>query len=672
MIYQNPHLLYALFAIAIPILIHLFNFRKHKTIYFSSIRFLKEIKEENRKKSELKNLLILLSRILAIIFLVLAFAKPYIPVNNTKISNDIFLYIDNSQSMDVDFGEGNLLNSAKNKAIEISQSYPSENNFYLITNDFDPKHISSYTPDAIKLQIEKITSSSKQRSITDIISRSSSIVSNNSHLFFISDFQKNSLKIDDLKGYEIKNKISLIPIVNKNTSNISIDSLFTEGPIFTSDNEVAIHVVISNTSTKNIKDEVLFLYLDNKQKSQQYINLLAEETKEIVFKFLTSNNRFINGEIRTEDSPITFDNNLFFTLTKSEKINVTEINSASENTAFNALFGNDTALFNFTSLKLENINHNALSKQNFIILNGVTELSSGLLSTLLSFTSNGGSLLVVPAPDLTDFNTFNILLNSLAINTITSKTDSELKINQFSTKHSIYKNVFTQALDKANYPISSRAYFLNNKKISTQIIGFANKQDFLSAYSLEKGTIYQFSSPLDNSYNNFTKHALFVPTLINMATSSILVNTPYYSIGSDKEISVNYTNTPTDIPHIKGNNIDIIPTLINKNGKQLLNPQNQITKNGIYSILNNNELVDKIAFNYNTSESIMSSLTSDELEDFIAKNNIENTTVISTENTGLKTIIKEQEIGKEYWKIALLLSLLFFAFEILLIKMIKL
>ena len=672
MIYQNPHLLYALFAIAIPILIHLFNFRKHKTIYFSSIRFLKEIKEENRKKSELKNLLILLSRILAIIFLVLAFAKPYIPVNNTKISNDIFLYIDNSQSMDVDFGEGNLLNSAKNKAIEISQSYPSENNFYLITNDFDPKHISSYTPDAIKLQIEKIASSSKQRSITDIISRSSSIVSNNSHLFFISDFQKNSLKIDDLKGYEIKNKISLIPIVNKNTSNISIDSLFTEGPIFTSDNEVAIHVVISNTSTKNIKDEVLFLYLDNKQKSQQYINLLAEETKEIVFKFLTSNNRFINGEIRTEDSPITFDNNLFFTLTKSEKINVTEINSASENTAFNALFGNDTALFNFTSLKLENFNHNALSKQDFIILNGVTELSSGLLSTLLSFTSNGGSLLVVPAPDLTDFNTFNILLNSLAINTISSKTESELKINQFSTKHHIYKNVFTQALDKANYPISSRAYFLNNKKISTQIIGFANKQDFLSEYTLEKGTIYQFSSPLDKRYNNFTKHALFVPTLINMATSSILVNTPYYSIGSDKEISVNYSNTPTDIPHIKGNNIDIIPTLINKNGKQLLNPQNQITKNVIYSILNNNELVDKIAFNYNTSESIMSSLTSDELEDFIAKNNIENTTIISTENTGLKTIIKEQEIGKEYWKIALLLSLLFFAFEILLIKMIKL
>ena len=156
--YQNPQLLYALLAIAIPILIHLFNFRKHKTIYFSSIRFLKEIKDKNKKKSKLKNILILLSRIIAISFLVIAFAKPYIPANTTKISNDIFLYIDNSQSMDIDFGDGNLLNKAKNKAMQISEAYPSENNFYLITNDFLSKHTSSYTNEAVKLQIEKIES----------------------------------------------------------------------------------------------------------------------------------------------------------------------------------------------------------------------------------------------------------------------------------------------------------------------------------------------------------------------------------------------------------------------------------------------------------------------------------------------------------------------------------
>ena len=50
MIYQNPQILYALFALAIPIIIHLFNFRKHEKIYFSSIRFLEEIKNNTDHK----------------------------------------------------------------------------------------------------------------------------------------------------------------------------------------------------------------------------------------------------------------------------------------------------------------------------------------------------------------------------------------------------------------------------------------------------------------------------------------------------------------------------------------------------------------------------------------------------------------------------------------------
>ena len=110
---------------------------------------------------------------------------------------------------------------------------------------------------------------------------------------------------------------------------------------------------------------------------------------------------------------------------------------------------------------------------------------------------------------------------------------------------------------------------------------------------------------------------------------------------------------------IKGENIDIIPTLTNKNGKQILNHHNQITKNGFYSIINNNQEKEKIAFNYNTSEGITLSLTSEELKEYISKNNISNTNIISSTTTKLKTLIQKQEIGKEYWQIALLLSLLF-------------
>jgi hypothetical protein len=183
---QNPQLLYFLFAIAIPILIHLFNFRKHKTIYFSSIRFLKEIKEENKKISNLKNILILLCRILAIAFLVLAFSKPYIPIKNQQKTENIFIYIDNSLSMDANFGEGNLIEIAKEKARKIIQSYPAESNFYLITNDFRVQHNSNYTAEVVLDYIDVIIPSAFNKSINQIIGKQQSIINEDSHLYYIS------------------------------------------------------------------------------------------------------------------------------------------------------------------------------------------------------------------------------------------------------------------------------------------------------------------------------------------------------------------------------------------------------------------------------------------------------------------------------------------------------
>lgn len=671
MIYQSPQLLYALFAIAIPILIHLFNLRKHKRIYFSSIRLLKEIKEEDRRKSELKNILVLLSRILGITFLVLAFAQPYIPANTSKTSDNILFYIDNSHSMDIDFGEGNLLNNAKEKAIEISKAYSSKNNFYLVTNDFLLKNTSSYSPEIIKNQIENIKVSAKQRSISDIISRINSITPKNSHVYFISDFQQKTLQLNNLKKSEIKNRISLIPLKNNNTTNICIDSLFISKPVLGLNEEIKINLTISNTSDEEIKNEVLFLYLEGKQKAQQYISLLPQESKEVSFIFLNTNN-IISGEIRIQDSPITFDNSFFFTLKKSRKINVTAINNGKENIAFTTLFGNDTSLFNFTSLALEEINYDELSKENLIILNEIKEINSGLLNKLISFTNNGGNILVVPPTDLADVNFYNIFLNSLGLNTIKNKTNNTLRINQFSTDHPIYKNVFNEAIKRIDYPNSKKGYFLNKKITSTQVIGFENKQDFLSMYSSGEGTIYQFSSPLEEGYNNFTKHALVVPTLINIATGASILKNLYYIIGSKKKISTQHIKSSTNITHIKGENIDIIPTITNSNGRHILDDKGQITKNGIYSIINDDKIIEKVAFNYNPSENNILSMDRNTIEELIAKNNLTNIAFIENDNISIKKMIKEEEIGKEYWKIAILLSLLFFGLEILLIKLIKL
>src|SRR5690606_14101822 len=98
LLYQQ--FLYGLIAIAIPIIVHLFNFRRTRKVYFSNNRFLQDIKESNSSRLRLKHLLVLLCRILFIAFLVLAFAQPYISSDNTLIPGDhVKIYVDNSFSM---------------------------------------------------------------------------------------------------------------------------------------------------------------------------------------------------------------------------------------------------------------------------------------------------------------------------------------------------------------------------------------------------------------------------------------------------------------------------------------------------------------------------------------------------------------------------------------------
>ena len=73
-----PLFLIALASILIPLIIHLFYFQRYRTEYFSNVRFLKEVVEEKQTRSRLRNILVLLSRIFFIVFLVLAFAQPFL------------------------------------------------------------------------------------------------------------------------------------------------------------------------------------------------------------------------------------------------------------------------------------------------------------------------------------------------------------------------------------------------------------------------------------------------------------------------------------------------------------------------------------------------------------------------------------------------------------------
>lgn len=113
-------------------------------MYFTNVRFLREVKEQTTARNRLKHLLVLLCRLLALAFLVFAFAQPFLPQTANTVaqgSRAVSVYIDNSFSMQARTqNDVQLLDKAKLKAREIANAYGPEDRFQLLTNDFEGKH----------------------------------------------------------------------------------------------------------------------------------------------------------------------------------------------------------------------------------------------------------------------------------------------------------------------------------------------------------------------------------------------------------------------------------------------------------------------------------------------------------------------------------------------------
>ena len=658
MIYQNPQILYALLALAIPIIIHLFNFRKHEKVYFSSIRFLEEIKTQNKKKRNIKNLLILLSRIFALLFLILAFAKPYIPnENNSDEKNNIFIYIDNSFSMNAISEKGRLLDIAKNTANSIISSYPNTSNFHLLTNNFSSLNSRLLNKEKILEEISKVETNGSFKSLNEILNKKESISKSYDQVFLLSDFQANTTLVESL-NWEDKDNIHLIPIQSNNVSNISLDSVWIDGPILIGSLNQNINIKISSV---NVEKEIpITLEINNKQKIKQLIKINSGRDNKFNFKVKLDSNINI-CKVYIEDYPITFDNEIYFNLNKSEKIKISSIYNNEKLNYIEKLFLNDTINYNYSKQSINSINYQKLKENDVIILDEVRKISSGLSEILKKCITNGITLIIIPSNNI-DLDNFNKFFNLIGVDNYGKKINSKFSVKEITKDHPIFKNVFEGDIENIDFPIVKN-YYSSIKSIKSNkkpIYTLENSEIFLSNYNNKKSNIYVFNTSLNDSSSNFHKHALFVPTFLNMANNS-LVSSNIYNVIKNDDFFISIPNN-NEIFNLKNDIIDIIPTPKLVNGKNRFYTNNQIKKSGQYILYNKKKVIDYIAYNYSSKESLVEY---DDLDNLL----ISSVKTINKEKISDYISLTINDV--HFWKSCLILSLLFFGIEIALLKLIK-
>lgn len=665
-----PGFLFALFSVAVPVIIHLFNFRKFKKVYFSNVQFLKAVEQQQSSREKLKHLLILLSRILAITFLVFAFARPFIPSGNhqnASSQNLVSIFIDNSYSMEAVNKEGNLLDEAKRKAKELVKTYGVNDKFQLLTNNFDAKHQRFVSAEEFIKALDDVKISLVNRTLQQVINRQQSVFTGNGNWvsYIISDFQKGFSTTDKL---QINKQVqtSFVKLQASTLPNVSIDSVWMLSATHRPNVSEKLVVQLHNHSEEIAKNIPLKLSINNQQKSISNLTIDAGKIKTDTLSFSGLNLGWKKAELSIKDFPVTFDDTLRFSFKVDNDLKVLSLNGDYSVDFIKPLFAADT-YFNLTENPESNINYSGFNNYRLIVLNGLKTPSTGLAQELKNYVKNGGVVVVFPNLDA-DVANYNQFFAALSLPKIVEINQAATKVNQIDLANPIFKDVFEDVPKNIDLPEAYRylIYDNNNQLAKTELLKLPANRFFFSQYSVGNGKIYLCASGLNTKDSNLPKHPVFVPLMYKIAFSSGIAQPLFYTNGIDNVLEQSkITIGANQSLKLLANNFDVIPEIRQVEGKTLLYVADQVKHPGFYNLKKSDSLLAVFSFNDNRTESDMNYLTTSELQQLTKQNNIK---IFDAKTDALPSAMLVKNSGTELWKLCIILSLIFIAAEILLIR----
>ena len=642
--FKHPEVLYFLFLLVIPILVHLFQLRRFKKEYFTNVQFLKELSIQTRKSSTIKKWLLLLTRLALLTFLILAFAQPFFAARDSKKNtNEMYIILDNSYSMQAKGKKGELLRRAVQDLLEHT---PEAQNFSLLTNSDNYWNTDIKT---IQKDLQDLKYSASPFRLDNLIAKVNARKSAfNKDIIVITDAV--GLETKQIKSFKKEDNVYFVIPEAEQKNNISIDSVYIQQTL---DSFYDIGIKLS-ANGEDFKDIPIALYNKNKLVAKTLINFNGDSNIQTI-NFTIPKEDF-NGYVSVSDKSLTYDNTYFFSISKPSKTNVISIGDADKSNFLARIYTNDE--FNYNNFQLANLDYNLLEKQDAIVVNELAAIPQALQTTLKSFVTKGGNLVIIPAQEgnVTELNSFVANFGALQFKTATM---AEKKVTKINFSHPLFSSVFEKKIDNFQYPTTKTAFGLSSATPS--VLSYDDQSPFLTSVPNDLSSVYVFAAPINKTNSNFQNSPLIVPTFYNMAQSSQKTGVNAMIIGESQAFVVDALLSKDEILTVKNSAESFIPVQQLLNTKVKMTFSDSPTEAGNFSIFNGANQIQNISFNYNRTESNLALANPDAAANFKEIEDIE--TVFNT--------IQTDRTDTQIWKWFLILALLFLALEVLIQKFVK-
>lgn len=680
MTFLNPLVLLALAAASIPLLLHLLNRSRLRTIEFSSLRFLKELQKTRIRRIKINNVLLMLLRIGIVVFAVLAFARPAlrgsIGLPGSHAATTAVILVDDSFSMALRDERGERFDQAKQAALEVVELLEDNDEAYVISmTDLErgAETEPSRNPEALRRRIEQLRLGYRRAALDDalrvaatLLDRSTNV---NKEVYLITDAQRTNVgtETDSLRIFEESTRLYVMPIGDAASvqANLGLDSIRVLSAVFEREKPLELRAWVRNYGSRDVEAAVVSMFVNGQRVAQRTVSVAREQTVAVEIAAPPRASGMTSGYVEVAGDEFAPDNRRYFALRVPDRVRVAVVGSSEAQRYLGLVLG-----LPGTAIELESYGPGAiatldLSRFTALVIADVPAVGAGDADKISTFMQQGGGVVLYAGPTL-DRNAFNTQAGvklglGLGAPVGDATRQSILRFGSVEREHPIFSGVFDPS-NPGNTVESPEIYQALPATAGETIIRLTNGVPFMSETRHGRGRIIYVAAPPTGAWSNLPLKGIFVPLAVRSAlyvgaSGEAFVQTV---VGDDVTVPLpGRADLPEQVKVVPPDGRDeFVATRRFPSGASI--GYGNTGAPGVYRVEANGTPLALFTANMGSGESDLTPMDEDQLRAVVERRamNRENVVVLEPRRGGFGPVITESRHGLELWKYMLALALL--------------
>jgi len=666
-------------AVALPILIHLFTRARAKPIPFSSLRFLKQLQNQKIRRIKIRQILLLLLRTLAVLFLVLGFARPTCRTQSgsgARSRTSAVLLLDNSASMALEEQGESLFAAAKEAGAHIIEQMQPGDELYLCTTTdtlegterraFHDFQAFRRRLEATPLSFRATDISAGMRFAQNLLQSAHNV---NKELYLLSDMQATGFAADSLPAREFHLRQYAVPLLVSHPANLAVTGVRLRSAILERGKTVEVEVTLANSGQEPGRTKLVQLFIHGQRVAQRTVSLERGTTAQELFRFIIDRDGWIEGYVQLEDDALMEDNLRYFTFYVPERLNVGVIG---ERTAGSELLqlalqssADSSAFLRLFTVVPERSSGLAIDSLQLLLLHDVSRLPDAVVERIGAWHSRGGGIILVLG-QRTDIGWYNArLAPALGLSPVLAAfgEGGHFSLGRVDGTHPVFSGIFEGAEIQFARPQFNFACRAASAPDQHALLSFSTGDPYLYEVRRDEGALLVFTSSFEPEVSDMAYRTIFAP-LLHRSISYLAAHGQNRGIELSAGEVLRYRLAGQELQkqleiHRPDGGVDLVHPGITASGAWIDHAATGIP--GLYSLRADGKRLAVWAVNIPARELDLRRAERELVEDSHHLHWVDDPARIDQ-------FIREERIGREYWRELLLAGLLLLLLEMALYR----